>query len=216
MNSAPRQRPAIEQRLLSPKYAYVRTSIKAIFVNEDWGDERDYWDYALGLRDSWTDMSRAPAKEVKKTVSELAQLARTLANTIRAHAPELKTLKGYLDVDLHSFMAEDLIGFADDLDKPNPPTEAMMSRPRSMASKTAERTYIARALSHYLLSGEKVSGRPFRKRDSLVAMTVCALLDIGANDEFNEKNVSDITADIVARYRSQDKVARLASAINSL
>ena len=216
MNIPLRLRPAIEQRLCLAKYAYVRTSVKAIFVNEDWGSERDYWDYALRLRDSWASMSRAPAKVVEKTVLEIAQLARTLANKIRAYSPELKTLKGYLDVDLHSFMAEDLIGFADGLDKPNPSTEAMMSRPRSMASNNAERTYIARALSHYLLSGEKFSGKPFRKRDSLVAMTVCALLDIGANDEFNEKSVSDLTEDIVAHYRSQDKVARLASVISSL
>ncbi|WP_210546133.1 hypothetical protein [Rhodoferax sp. PAMC 29310] len=201
MNPAPKLRPALEQRLSLPQYDSLWKSVTTAFANEYWEDERDYWDYALGLRDSWAAMSRAPAKQVEKTVSEIAALARCLAIKIHTYAPELKTLKGYLDIDLHSFMAEDLVRFADGLDEPNSPTAAMRSRPRSMALPTAERTYIARALTHFILSGVNAAGKPIRGRDSLVAMTVCALLDIGKNDEFDGKDVGDVTKDIVAHYK---------------
>lgn len=216
MNSQPKLRPEIEQRLSLPKYAYVWTTVHIAFVNEGWKDERDYWDYALGLCDSWAVMSRAPAREVEKTVSEVAELARTLANKIQTYTPEIKTLKGYLDIDLHTFMAEDLIRFADGLDNANPPTEAMRSRPRGMSSKTAERTYMARALTSFLLSHATVSGKQIRGRDSIVAMTVCALLDIGSNDEFDAKDVSDLIKDIVAHDKDQDEIRRPASIILSI
>ena len=73
MTSPPKLRPAIEQRLSMPSYDNVWASVKAAFVNKDWEDERDYWDLALGLRDSWASMSRAPEKEVEKTVGGTAK-----------------------------------------------------------------------------------------------------------------------------------------------
>lgn len=194
-------RPEIERRLSLPKYTSVWESTKAAFVNTDREEERDYWDYALGLRDSWANMSRAPTKQVQKTVSEIATLASSLANRIRGCSPEIKTLKGYLDIDLHTFMADDLIRFSEALNEQNTPTEAMLSRPRSMALKTAERTYIARSLTHFILSSAKATGKPISGRDSLVALTVNALLDIGIDDEFDAKDVSDITEDIVKHYK---------------
>ena len=203
MNSTPKLRPALEQRLSLPKYDTLWKSVKTAFANEYWEDERDYWDYAFGLRDSWAAMSRAPAKQVEKSVLEISVLARSLANKIHTYAPELKTLTGYLDTDLHTFMAEDLIRFADGLDAPNSPTAAMSSRPRSMALKTAERTYLARALTHFILSVPIDSGKPIPRRNSLVAMTVTALLDIGQNDEFDEKDVSDVTEDIVLHHKNR-------------
>ena len=197
----PKLRPAIEQRLSLPKYSALWTCVTTAFGNQDWQEEKDYWDCALGLRDLWAEMSRAPARQVEKTVADIAVQCRDLANKIRTYAPEIKTLKGYLDIDIHSFMAEDLARFAVRLEEPNAPTEATMSRPRSMALNTAERTYLARALTHFLLSVSQVSGKPIARRNAVVAMTVSALLDIGANDEFDEKDVSDITEDIVQHYK---------------
>lgn len=203
MNPTAKIRPTLEQRLSLPQYEDLWQSVKAAFANEFWEEERDYWDFALGLRDSWAEMSRAPAKQVEKTASEISTLARTLANKILTYSPEIKTLKGYLDIDLHVFMAEDLIRFADGLNSPNSPTEAMRSRPRSMARKSAERTYMARALTHFILSVPIDSAKTIPRRNSIVAMTVSALLDIGQDDEFDEKDVSDVTEDIVAHYKNQ-------------
>ena len=177
-------RPAIEQRLSLPQYALVWKQVEEAFAAQYWEDERDYWDHALGLRDSWQSMARAPTKQVERTVADIAVLARSLANRILGCSPEIRTLKGYLDIDFHTFMVKDLIRFADDLERPNSPTEAMQSRPRSMALETAERTYIARALTHFILSCGEVSGNPVPARNAVVAMTVNALLDIGEHDEW--------------------------------
>lgn len=215
MTASIKLRPAIEQRLSLTAYDALWKGVKTAFVNEHWEEERDYWDFALGLRDSWASMSRAPAKQVEKTVSEIASLARSLANKIKTFSPELKTQKGYLEIDRHSFMAEDLIRFADDLDEPNEPTEATMARPRGMALETAERTYLARALTHFLLSVPIDSGKPIVRRDALVAMTVTALLDIGKNDEFDEKDVSDLTKDIVHHYKTRTQAPEAPRLIQS-
>jgi len=196
-------RPAIEQRLSLPKYNAVWLAVEAAYKNEFWEDERAYWDYALGLRDSWRNMARGSAGDVKKTVDEIAIQARNLANRIKACSPEIKTLKGYQYVGPHTFMAEDLVSFANGLAEPNSPTEAMRSRPRSMALETAERTYLARALTHFILGGFQISGKPIPGRSALVAMTVNALLDIGAEDEFDAKDVDDLTEDIVKHYKSK-------------
>lgn len=200
MDSPKLLRPAIEQRLSLPKYNAVWLAVEIAYKNEFWEEERDYWDYALGLRDSWNNMARGSAGSVKKTVADIATQARNLANLIKACSTEIKTLKGYQYVGPHTFMAKDLIHFADGLDEPNPPTEAMQSRPRSMALATAERTYIARALTHFILGGFQISGKAIPGRSALVAMTVNALLDIGAQDEFDAKDVDDLTEDIVRHY----------------
>jgi hypothetical protein len=198
-------RPALEQRLSLPKYDDVWISVKTAFANQDWEDERDYWDYALGLRDSWANSATSPARKVENSVAKISMLARSLSNRINGYSKEITTLKGQHQFELCSFMADDLIRFADSLEEPRSPTEAMMSRPRSMALPTAERTYLARALTHFLLSCTQVSGKPIPGRDSVVAMTVCALLDIGENGEFDGKDVSDLTEDIVAHYRTNEE-----------
>jgi hypothetical protein len=201
MDPIPTLRPAIEQRLSLPKYDAVWKAVKTAYANEAWEEERDYWDYALGLRDSWNMMSRAPTSVVKNTVTEIAGLAQELANKIVAFNPDIRTLKGYSEAEQSLFMAQDLVAFSKSLREEGRTTEAMQSRPRSMALDTAERTYIARALTHFVLSGVQISGNPIRGRASLVAMTVNALLDIGEDDEFDEKSVRDVTEDIVRHYR---------------
>lgn len=203
MSFIPKLRTAIEHRLSLPKYASVWKCVNTAFANEVREVERDYWDFALGLPDAWASMAKAPAKQVESSVIEIAMQARSLAYKIHAFSPELKTFKGFLDVDIHTFIADDLIEFADSMDARDSPTEAMTFRPRSMALPTAERTYMARALTHFILSCGKVSGNPIPGRDSVVAMTVCALLDIGSNDEFDGKDVSDLTKDIVSHYREK-------------
>jgi hypothetical protein len=177
--------------------------VETAFADTYWEEERNYWDFALGLRDSWENMSRAPAKVVQNTVSEVAELAEKLANKIVTFNPEIRTLKGHADAEQSMFLVDDLIAFAKSLREKNDPTEAMRSRPRSMALASAERTYMARALTHFLLSGVTFSGKPFPRRNTIVAMTVTALLDIGQDDEFDEKDVSDVTEDIVKHYRTR-------------
>jgi len=208
-NSQP-LRPAIEQRLSLPQHNELWAAVKAAFAADDWEEERDYWAYAVGLRDSWSTMSKAPAKEVERTVAEIAALSQQLANKITAFSPEIQTLTGYLDIDRHTFMAEDLKVFAAGLHPPGSPTEAMASRPRSMMLPTAERTYLARALTHFILSGSRQSGLA-----TLVAMTVNALLDVvpGSTSEIDAKGVRDLTEDIVARYRNRELHTRSASKV---
>ena len=51
MDPIPTLRPAIEQRLSLPKYDAVWKAIETAYANEPWEEERDYWDYALGVTD---------------------------------------------------------------------------------------------------------------------------------------------------------------------
>lgn len=205
-NSATVLRYSIEQRLSNPRYADVWNSISLAFA-DDADEERDYWDFALSLRDRWLAMSRAPTKIVQKTVTEIAQLAANLANKLAAHKAEIETLKGYLDIDKHTFMEADLRLFSVELLEPSDPTEAMRSRPRGMAHPSAERTYVARALTWYLLS----SGLQPMAR--VVADTAGALLDLGPNEVFDEKHVRDITEDICRGFKSPPASVRRQSKI---
>jgi len=204
MELPPKLRPDIEQRLSQPKYSEVWKAVEAAYATEFWENERDYWDYALGLRDAWNSMSRAPTKVVQDTVSEIANLAQELANKIVAFNPEIRTLKGYADAEISIFMAEDLLAFSKSLKRENAPTEATLTRPRSMSLGTAERTFMARSLTAFVLDGAEISGKPIRGHAALVAMTVNALLD-SDSAYFDEKAVRDLTEDIVKRYK--DKAA---------
>jgi integrase len=76
------------------------------------------------------------------------------------------------------------------------PTEAVQVRPRSMAKASAERTYAARALTWFLLAG---GHKPMAR---VVALTVCALLDLDPEDGVDEKQVRDVTEDICKRFKT--------------
>mgnify|MGYP003382410713 CR=1 FL=1 len=187
-------RQSLEQRLSQPRYDELWATVAQAFAG-DTVEEQEYWEYALGLPDAWRAMSRAPTGAALDTVVEIADLAEALANKIAAHSPELETIKGYLEVDKHTFMLDDLRVFAADLREPSAPTEAVQVRPRGMANASAERTYAARALTRFLLEGEH---KPMAR---MVALTVCALLDLNQENELDEKQVRDVTEDICKRFR---------------
>ncbi|OQW86397.1 MAG: hypothetical protein BWK72_17425 [Rhodoferax ferrireducens] len=203
MKPPPKLRPAIEKRLSLPRYGELLKAVESALTNQYPEDAIDFWDFALGLRDSWNSMARAPENEVKKTVAELADLVQALARKLVAFSPEIRTLRGHTIAEIGALLSDDLITYARSLSEENAPTEAMQSRPRSMALKSAERTYLARALTHFLLEIGTVSGNAVSKRSALVAMTVNALLDIGSEDEFDAKDVEDLTDDIVQSYRKK-------------
>ena len=182
------------ERLSSKRCAEAWKVVKEAF-GEDTEEEKAYWAYAVGLRDSWAAQSRAPMSAIHDTVNEITDLADALANKIAAHGPELKTIKGYLDVDQHTFMEADLRIFSTELKAPSQPTEAVLTRPRSMANLSAERTYLARALTFFLLAG---GHKPMAR---VVAVTVHALLDLPASDGFDAKQVRDLTEDICRRFK---------------
>jgi hypothetical protein len=168
--------------------------VKRAFAG-DVAEEEAYWDYALGLADSWDAMSHAPLNAVQDTVREIAGLADTLASKIAAHSADLKTMKGYLDVDTHTFLRDDLRDFAAELRESGPATEALLVRPRSMSKASAQRTYVARALTMFLLE----SGH--QPLAGLVAATACALLDLDAETSVGAKEVRDVTEDICRRSK---------------
>ena len=187
-------RPSIEKSLGERRWAPVWQAVEAAFPG-DLDEQRDYWDFLLGLRDSWRNMSRAPSGVIEGNVAEIASMAQALANKIAANTPELRTLLGYADFDIHTMFEADLRHFAAQLRSPSNETSAMRFRPRGMERATAERTYVARALTGFLCSGD---GRP---RARLVAESVNALLDLHPEDGFDEKQVRDITEDICRHSR---------------
>ena len=199
-------RASVEQRLLANKNADIRKSV-AVAFDGDREEERDYWDYAAGLPDSWNAMSRAPANPLADAVREIADVAVELANKIAAFSPELRTDRGFLAIDLHTFMEADLRAFSANLKSPVATTEAKKARPRSMSTPSAQRTYMARALTWFMLESR---GKPMAR---VVATTVQALLDLSADEDFGEKHVRDVTEDICRQFKKPRDGTRLRSRI---
>ena len=199
-------RPFIEQRLSGKLYAEVWKSVNVAFAGDS-DEERDFWDYALGLPDLWQAMSRAPTKAVKEAVIEIAAMAESLANKIVAFGPELLADKGYVESCQHVFIVQDLRIFAADLNALADTTEAMRARPRSMSKDSAERTYCARALTLFLLGG---GHKPMAR---IVSITVRALLELSVDEDFDEKQVRDVTEDICKQFKAGPTRPRRRSAI---
>lgn len=192
-------RPALLIRLSDSKYDNV-WKIVSEFFNGDEDAEKEYWDYVFNLPDQWQGMAKGTTQAVADAVQEIVNQAESLAAKIVAFRKEIETVKGFGDMVTHLMMAEQLRDYANHLRQPTQPTEAVQVRPRGMGKDSAERTYYARALTAFLLSGGQKAG------SKVVANTVCALLDIGRDDEFDDKDVRDLTEDIVQEYKQRQNI----------